>query len=118
MIRRLEAILLLGCGLATLAITGCGGPGTEKPAQASATGPQPVPVTVAPLEHRRVERTVDAVGSLKGWEEVTVGAKLAAMRVARVLKVHHDMGDRVAPGALLVELETIDADLAVRQSER
>src|SRR5690606_37783364 len=61
-----------------------------------------------------VERTVHVVGTLRGWEEVTVGTK----RAGRVVKVLHDMGDRVAPGAPLIELETIDADLAVRQAER
>src|SRR5262249_43716632 len=34
------------------------------------------------------------------------------------LKVHHDMGDRVKPGDLLVELETVDADLNAQQAER
>jgi RND family efflux transporter MFP subunit len=59
-------------------------------------------------------RTVDVVGTLYGWEDVTLGAK----REGRVKKVYHDMGDRVEPGALLVELETEDADLAVQQAER
>jgi membrane fusion protein, multidrug efflux system len=99
-----------------LALFGCAGR-DEKAADAS-TAVQPVTVTVAPLEIREVERTVDVVGTLKGWEEVTVGAKLKAMGVARVLRVDHDMGDRVKPGDLLVELETIDSDLAVSQAER
>jgi RND family efflux transporter MFP subunit len=59
-------------------------------------------------------RSVDVVGTLHGWEDVTIGAK----REGRVRKVHHDMGDRVAPGALLVELESEDSDLAVQQAER
>jgi RND family efflux transporter MFP subunit len=73
-----------------------------------------VTVTVAPVEHRKVERTVDVVGTLKGWEDVTVGTK----QQGRVLKVHHDIGDRVKPGDLLVELETVDADLSVQQAEQ
>jgi RND family efflux transporter MFP subunit len=66
------------------------------------------------VELREVERTVDVVGTLKGWEVVTVGTK----QQGRVLKVHHDMGDRVKPGELLVELESVDADLSIRQAER
>ncbi|WP_435007677.1 efflux RND transporter periplasmic adaptor subunit [Tundrisphaera lichenicola] len=76
--------------------------------------PKPVPVTVADVEMRPIERLVDAVGTLKGWDEVTVGAK----RVGRVFKVEHDIGDHVKPGELLVQFETIDADLAIEQAEK
>jgi RND family efflux transporter MFP subunit len=96
-----------------LPMAGCGPRGVESQAKAS-TAPKAVPVTVAPLEHRAVERTVDVVGSLKGWEDVTLGSK----QEGRVVKIHHDMGDRVAPGALLVELDPTDAQLAAKQSER
>ena len=68
----------------------------------------------APIERRAVERTVDVVGTLKGWEEVTVGSK----RMGRVLKVLHDMGDRVRPGEPLVELDRIDDDAAVLYAEQ
>src|SRR5262249_21227160 len=36
----------------------------------------------------------------------------------RVVKVFHDMGDRVEPGELLVQLETEAADLEILQAER
>jgi RND family efflux transporter MFP subunit len=105
---------LLGLSLSVLLpAAGCGRTGAETAAKA-ATGPRVVPVTVVPLEHRTVERTVDVVGTLKGWEDVTVGTK----RVGRVVKVHHDMGDRVKPGDLLVELDPVDADLEIARAER
>ena len=46
-----------------------------------------------------VERTVDVVGTLKGWEHVTIGTKKAG----RVAKVHRDIGvvQRVLGGARL-----------------
>ncbi len=72
-----------------------------------------VAVTVAPLEHRTVERTVDVIGTLRGWEQVTVGTK----RTGRVVKVYHDIGDRVQPGEPLVELDPIDARLSIQQAE-
>jgi membrane fusion protein (multidrug efflux system) len=75
---------------------------------------QPVTVTVAVVEKRPVVRTVEVVGSLKGWEDVTVGNK----RTGRVLKIYHDMGDRVRPGDPLVELDPVDIDLSVAQAER
>ncbi|MEO6808663.1 MAG: efflux RND transporter periplasmic adaptor subunit, partial [Isosphaeraceae bacterium] len=102
------------CAGALVALTavGCGAK-TEKTVDAD-TAPKAVPVTVAPLEHRSVERSVEIVGTLKGYEEVTVGSK----RMGRVVKVVHDIGDRVRPGEPLIELETIDADLAVEQAEK
>jgi RND family efflux transporter MFP subunit len=68
---------------------------------------------VAPLERRTIERTVDAIGTLRGWEQVTVGSK----RSGRVIKVYHDMGDRLEPGEPLVELEPVDARLAMDEAE-
>ena len=75
---------------------------------------KPVSVTVAPVTTRSIERAVDAVGTLKGWEEVTVGAK----KVGRVMRVFHDIGDKVKPGELLVQCESEDADLAINQAEK
>jgi membrane fusion protein, multidrug efflux system len=95
-----------------LLMTGCGAK-AEKSAEASVT-PKVVPVTLADVEHRSIERSVGAVGTLKGWDEVTVGAK----KIGRVAKVRHDIGDRVAPGELLVEFETIDANLALEQAKK
>jgi multidrug efflux pump subunit AcrA (membrane-fusion protein) len=88
----------------------------KKPAEESlrSSAPKPVSVTVAPIERRTVERTVDVVGTLKGWEEVTVGAK----RMGRVVRVLHDVGDRVRPGEPLVELDRTDDDAAVLHAEQ
>ena len=96
--------------------SGCGGRGAgeAKAHAAAAAAPRVVKVRVTPLETKSVERTIEAVGTLKGWEDVVVGAK----RGGRVVKVFHDMGDRVKPGEPLVELEAVDADLATLQAER
>ncbi|WP_406697268.1 efflux RND transporter periplasmic adaptor subunit [Singulisphaera sp. Ch08] len=96
-----------------MAMAGCGH-STAEPKAKVETAPKPVPVTVALVEQRPVERTVEVVGTLNGWEDVTVGSKSQG----RVLKVHHDMGDRVKPGELLVELDPVDANLAVQQAQR
>ena len=91
---------------------GCGRIGGE-PELDRKPSPKPVPVTVAPLERRTVERTVETIGTLRGWEQVTVGTK----RTGRVVKVDHDIGDRVQPGEPLVELDPVDAKLGVQQAE-
>ncbi len=113
MSRGMRALLPFAlCGLPAL-IAGCAKPVGEKTARADERS-APVPVTVTAVEERPVERSVEVVGTLHGWEDLTIGAK----REGRVGKVRHDMGDHVQPGELLVELETIDADLSVQQSER
>ena len=76
-------------------------------------GPVRCPSPWLPLQRRTVERTVNVVGTLRGWEQVTVG--LQANRTG--LKVLHDMGDRVRPGEPLVELDPIDAKLAYDQAQ-
>src|SRR5271168_4912280 len=98
--------------VAPIGLSGCGARG-EKTVEATTT-PKPVPVTVAEVEIRPIERSVGAVGSLKGWDEVTVGAK----RMGRVASVLHDIGDRVKPDEMLVEFETNDAELALDQAKK
>ena len=106
-------ILLASACLLPLAAAGCGAK-AEKGARTPRRPPVPkVSITVADLERKTVERTVDVVGTLKGWEEVTVGAK----KGGRVLKVLHDFGDTVAPGQPLVELDPVDAKLGLQQAE-
>jgi membrane fusion protein (multidrug efflux system) len=104
--------LIVPLVLGPLLTAGCGTK-AEKSVGAS-TATKAVPVTLADVESRPIERTVDAVGTLKGWDEVTVGAK----KVGRVSRVLHDIGDRVNPGDLLVEFEKNDAELALDQAKK
>jgi membrane fusion protein, multidrug efflux system len=103
----------LGGALIVAAVSGCGQDEADQRAAKSSGAPRIVPVTVAPLEHRAVERTVDVIGTLRGWEQVVLGSK----RSGRVVKVYQDIGDRVKPGEPLVELDPVDARLGVQQAE-
>ncbi len=112
--RRRCFLILAAClpAIAAASLSGC------SPAEAQSSSKAPaavreVPVTVAPLERRTVERTIDVVGTLRGWEQVTIGSK----RTGRVSKVLHDMGDHVRPGEPLVELEAVDAKFAYDQAQ-
>jgi len=73
---------------------------------------QPVPVTVAPVKTTLLRRIVPVVGTLHGYEDMNVSPKVDG-RVARVLK---DIGDSVAPGEVLFELDPTDYVLAVAQA--
>jgi multidrug efflux pump subunit AcrA (membrane-fusion protein) len=71
-------------------------------------------VTLAPVERRAIERVIEAVGTLHGYEELTLKTKISG----RVAKVHRDFADRVKPGEILLELDRTDALLAVEQAQR
>jgi multidrug efflux pump subunit AcrA (membrane-fusion protein) len=73
-----------------------------------------VVVSVAPVVHRAVQRRVEAVGTLYGYEEVSIAAKMEG----RVLKIFHDVADKVKPGDLLVEFDPTDYDLLLHQAEK
>lgn len=70
-------------------------------------------VTAEPITIRPLKRTIEAVGTLYGYEEIVVSAKTEG----RVLKVLHDVSDRVAPGEMLMEMDPTDLRLAVTQAD-
>lgn len=98
-----------------LFLAGCGGEKTsalpkkgERPA-----APPPLAITVAPVQTRTVQRTVETTGSLLAWEEVALNTAVAG-RAARLLV---DLGDRVKAGQVLAELDRREFALAVEQAE-
>lgn len=73
-----------------------------------------VVITATSLVQRDVQRSVQAVGTFFGFEELTLSSKLEG----RVAKIHFDQGAVVKPGDLLLELESTDFQLALEQAER
>jgi len=73
-----------------------------------------VAVSVAPVRVRAVHRAVGVVGSLYGRDEVALTPKVEG----RVLRIHHDVGDVVKPGELLLEIDPTDYQLAVTEARR
>ena len=71
-------------------------------------------VTVEPVAHRSVQRTVDGLGTLHGFEEVSISARIEG----RVRKLSHDVADRVSPEELLLEIDPVDYELSVQQADR
>jgi membrane fusion protein (multidrug efflux system) len=67
----------------------------------AAEGQKSRPVKMEAAQVRDVRREVDVIGTLAAREEVVVSAEVAG-RVARLV---HDLGDRVAAGAALIELD-------------
>jgi RND family efflux transporter MFP subunit len=73
-----------------------------------------VMVTVEPVTYRSVQRSVEALGTLYGYEEVSIAAKMDG----RVRKIHCDVSDSVKPGDLLVEFDPTDYELLLGQAEK
>jgi len=101
-------------------ITGCGdAKSTTKPtatpaaAAGSSAASQAVSVRLAEVRPTSVPLTVEAVGTLLGEEESTVSAKVEG----RVIKIRADLGDRVADGAVLAQIDPTDFSLIVLQRE-
>jgi multidrug efflux system membrane fusion protein len=76
-------------------------------------GAMTFPVEVAPVEARRVEYVVTAVGSVDAFEQVQVTARVAGA----VEGVKFAEGDVVKKGAPLVEIELRRYQLAARSAE-
>jgi RND family efflux transporter MFP subunit len=114
---RLTAALLLAIGLSA-----CGGgdeaaAGKASGASAGTTGSAiaaDLAVTLAPVRSQRLERGIVASGPVTPWEEMQLGVELSGLRVTAV---HVDVGQQVARGQLLLELDHRTLDSELRQAE-
>lgn len=102
------ALALASSTLALLLLPGCaGGDPTPPP-------PPPAPeVATVTIQPSAVERTITAVGTLEPVARVMVAAQAEGV----VTAVHVREGDRVAAGALLVELDSRELEAELAQAE-
>jgi RND family efflux transporter MFP subunit len=84
------------------------------PEEAAARDPSAVAVTAQPVTYRSVQRAVEVVGTLRGFEEVSISPKVEG----RVLRIFHDVADRVRPGEPLLEIDPTDSELTLRQADK
>ena len=107
-----EAVLfstgLVACLLGGAAAGCFSGRASDTPAK-----PRPVKVRVVPVASRTLQRSVEAVGSLFPYEEVTVSAEVEG----RIDRVYVDVGDRVALGRPLVKIIPVELSLALDQEQ-
>src|SRR5215212_10292528 len=99
-------LVLAGCSKSEAKPEG-GGPGGAKKRDMA------FPVEVKPVESRRVEYTVTAVGSLEAFERVAVTARVAGA----VERVMFTEGAVVSKGQTMVEVEPERYRLAVSAAE-
>ena len=98
--------------VALLAIAGCA-PKSPTSAAKSADA-APVVVTVAPVGSVSLKRTIEVVGTLDAFKDVTLAPKVDG----RVIRVRKDRGDAVQPGEVLLELDAKDYELDVEVARR
>lgn len=99
--------------LLALLLAACGQSQAQDPKKKEQADPKPLPVTVARVETRSVQRSVETVGSLLAWEESQVKAEVAGT----IDKLSADLGDRVKVGQILATLDAREFRLQVQQSE-
>lgn len=100
LILRIVYVILMIIGVA-LSIAGCSRGGQSSAKEMKAKPKMQFPVEVVPVEVRRVEYTVTAVGSVEAFEQVQVTARVAGV----VDKVHFSEGENVKADRVLVEIE-------------
>lgn len=105
-------------GVLLLALTTCTASGADqkagpaKPA-ATAVGVKPIAVTTARAEARAVQRTVETSGSLLAGDEVQARSE----QPGTIARLHVDLGDRVAEGAVLAEYDQREFQLLVDHAQ-
>lgn len=107
----LSLMLLGGCGGGG----GKGAPGGPPGGKGGPGGRGKGPVVVRVMEAREevVDRVIEVTGTLGGAEEVVVSAEVDG----RVERVAADLGDAVAKGGLLVQLQSTTPRLLAEQAE-
>lgn len=99
--------------LLALLLAACGQSQAQDPKKKGPAEIKPFPVTVAKVEARPVQRSVETIGSLLAWEEVQVKSELPGT----LARLRADLGDRVTSGGILAEFDKREAQLAADQAE-
>jgi RND family efflux transporter MFP subunit len=102
----LHTVLLI---FIVLTLTGCG---RQEPVQAKQDG-GPIGVTVVSVETRKVQRTVDSVGTLFPYDESTISAEIDG----RVDDIKVDLGDKVTSGQPMVHIADEEYRYLLAQQE-
>ena len=98
-------------GLVTilLVVSGCQKQAPVKAKQESG----PIPIRVAPVTTRQIQRVVDSVGTLFPFDEVVVSAEIEG----KVIAVNFDLGDKVRQGDVLVNISDEEQRYILLQNE-
>ena len=110
-VRLLPQYLLIG-GLILAAFSGCSREESKETAT-PASAEQAIVITTKLAEARELKRTVEMVGTLNGWEDVTISNEAPGT----IEKILVDLGDKVKKGQRLILFDQREAKLAQAQAE-
>src|SRR5262245_22425415 len=109
--RWLNQITIIMCGVAVVLLdSGCSRE-TSKEVTTQGLAEQAISISTKPVATREVKRTVEMVGTLGGWEEVTVSNEDPGI----IQQVLVDLGDKVKKGQRLVLLDQRESKLTLAQ---
>lgn len=108
MTRNISALIIAGCIL----LSGCARQ-QDKAEAASTKQPEPIAVRMAPVETRKVDKTISVTGSLHPDETVAVSSEVPG----RVSSILVDFGQSVRKGQVLAELDKQELSLAVDRTK-
>ncbi len=92
---------------------GCdGSPAVPTGKAGQATQPEALEVRITPVVTVPTERYLELTGTLFGQEDVTVAARVPG----RIVEIYADLGDPVASGGKLAQVDTTDYVLAVGEA--
>jgi len=103
----LTLVLLLAAGAAYYYWPVDGANSSEAPARSA------VPVTVWEIQPQTFQSRVNALGTLRAWESVTITSSVSEI----VVKLHFDDGEFVEQGTLLVNLQQEEERYGLAQQE-
>ena len=105
--------VVLVCVVASVLFTG--GCSQEKSTEAAPqdSTEQAIAISTKPVTTREMRRTVEMVGTLGGWEEVTISNEAPGI----IQQVVVDLGDKVRKGQRLLVLDPREAKLSLAQAE-
>ncbi len=90
--------------------SGCGQEPADAQPPAGRSG-EAIDVAVLPVSRTAVDRGISVTGSLVGEEETTIASEVAGQVVA----VYADVGDRLTPGAPLLQIDPVEYRLTLEQ---
>src|SRR5439155_11807784 len=100
-------------GLVLLALLAAGCERGSRAESATQVKPEPVPITVASVAQRPVERTVSVVGTLAANAQAEVASEIEGQVVATLA----DLGDRVHAGETLARVRKDEIEARLREAE-
>lgn len=109
---RTSIALVLSLALAaapSLVAGGCSRSDASTGAAAAKKAEAAVPVMLGAAQVQSVQRSIEAVGTLFADEDAVIAAKVPG----RILTISRDVGDRVASGEALAQIDPMDYRLAV-----